>query len=191
MSSSGYALIRFTTCLVLLALLPACDRTPPPEKPVVTATTPEEIPVASEFPPPPSNVPARVLLPFSTDDVRIGTEIGERSLGLGMATTGRTGWLLFGPYIPLPAGQYQVELRGSAHEGHSGVVHVDVAQGKGTQVIAAAEIDGPALLAPLSPDGLVVLPFTLTHASSNLEIRVRVTESAKLSVLGYVIRSLP
>jgi hypothetical protein len=70
-------------------------------------------------------------------------------------------------------------------------VHVDVAQGKGTEVLATMEIDAPALLAPSSPDGMVVLPFTLKEASSNLEIRLRVSETSNLSVSSYVIRSVP
>lgn len=191
MASTETAPIRILTCIVLLALLSACERTPPPEKPATTATTPEEIPVATDASPAPSEAAAPVLLPFSTDDVRISTEIGERSLGRGMSTTGQEGWLLFGPYISLPAGQYQVEIRGSAYQGHAGTVHVDVAQGKGAELLAAAEIDAPALLTPPSPDGIVVLPFRLAKASSDLEIRVRVSKTSNLSVSGYLIRSIP
>ena len=191
MPSSATAAIRTLSCLMLLALLAACERTPPPDPQKITATAPEEMPVATDTPPAPTQTAAPVLLPFSTDDSRVGTEVGVRSLGLGLATSGKAGWLMFGPYIPLPAGHYQLELKGSAHEGHSGVVHVDVAQSKGAVLIAVAEIDAPALQTPPSPDGIAVLPFTLTEASHDLEIRVRVTETSNLSISGFVIRSVP
>ncbi len=190
MPSNAAASLRFLACLALLASLPGCERTPPPEAPTTAAaTTPEEIPVASEAPPAPSALP--VLLPFSTDDARINTEIGERSLGRGIATTGKTGWLMFGPYIALPAGHYQVEIRGSAYPGHTGTVHFDVAQRKGNDLLAAAEIDAPALLTPPSADAIAVLSFTLAAPASDLEVRVRVADTANLSISGYVIRSIP
>lgn len=191
MSFLGVAPIRVLTCVILLGLASACARTPPPDTADGTATSPRQLPVAAAAPSTPSNKPAPVALSFSTDDARIGTEIGERTLGAGVSTTGKEGWLLFGPYIALPAGHYQVELRGSVAAGHAGFVHVDVAQSKANELLAAAEIDAPVLFAPPSPDGLVVLPFTLAKASSDLEIRVRVTKAAKLSVLSYVIRSVP
>jgi hypothetical protein len=191
MPSSQVAPIRILICLLLLAFLPGCERTPPEASGPASVAIPEAAPVVANPAPAASPAPAAVVLPFSTDDVRIGTEIGVRTLGLGLSTTGKTGWLMFGPYIPLPAGNYQVALQGVVHEGHAGAVHVDVAQGKGTEVLAAMEIDAPALLAPSSPDGMVVLPFTLTQDSSSLEIRIRVTETSNLSVSGYVIRSVP
>lgn len=190
MPSSHAAPVRLLTCLSLLAVLAACERTPPPDTNPATVAIPEAAPVVSAAPAA-TAAPVALVLPFTTDDARIGTEIGERSLGLGLSTTGKTGWLMFGPYIPLPAGNYQLALQGSVQAGHAGVVHVDVAQGKGTEVLAAAELDAPALLSPSSPDGIVVLPFTLKEASSNLEVRVRVTDTSKLSISGYVIRAVP
>ena len=122
MSSSSAAPIRALSCLILLALVSACERTPPPEAPAATATTPEKIPVASAPAPTLAMTPASVLLPFSTDDARIATQVGKRSLGSGMASTGQEGWLIFGPYIPLPAGHYRVELQGSVYKGHAGMI---------------------------------------------------------------------
>jgi len=167
--------------LVLLALLPGCERTPPSESPA----TQQAAPVAAVVPAAPQR------LSISADDPRLGTEVGERTLGQGLSTTGKTGWLMFGPYIPLPAGSYQVALQGMVHEGHAGVVHVDVAQAKGTDVLAAAELDAPALLAPVSPDGIAVLAFTLAHDTDSLEVRVRVTDASKLSISSFVIRAVP
>ena len=186
MRSNSRATLLRPACLLMLALLAACERTPPPAAP--TAAGPAPAPPASPADAAPS---APLVLSFAADDVRLGTEVGERTLAEGIVTTGKTGWLMFGPYIPLPAGKYQVALQGLVHEGHAGPVHVDVAKGKGTEVLAAADIDAPALLAPASPDGIVVLPFALAKDSSNLEVRVRVTDASKLSLSGFVIRAVP
>lgn len=194
MPSSARSPNRILAGLVLLALLAACEESPPPGKPAsgaAIATTPEEVPVAAEPAPAQASAAAPVLLAFSADDARIGTEIGERSLGRGMSTTGLEGWLVYGPYVPVPAGRYQVEFRGSAYPGHSGLVHFDVAQGKGVELLATADIDAPALLQSSSPDGIAVLPFTLAKPSTDLEVRVRVSKTSNLSISGYVIRSLP
>ena len=139
------ALIRIPACLLLLALLPACDRTPPPALEPAPAAAPEVSGASPAATPAPA---APFLESISSDDARLGTEVGERRLGLGLTTTGKTGWLMFGPYIPLPAGKYEVTLQGLAQDGHAGVVHFDVVQGKGTEAIAAVELDAPALLAP-------------------------------------------
>jgi hypothetical protein len=131
-----------------------------------------------------------VQLQFTTDDAAIGSEVGVRTLGLGMATTGKAGWLIFGPYIPLEPGNYQVSLQGLTQAGHGGQVHVDVASDKGAKVIAAAELDAPTLAAA-PPEGLIVLPFTVDHPVTDLEVRVRVTEASKMSISAYQIRSVP
>lgn len=121
------ALIRIPACLLLLALLPACDRTPPPALEPAPAAAPEVSGASPAATPAPA---APFLESISSDDARLGTEVGERRLGLGLTTTGKTGWLMFGPYIPLPAGKYEVTLQGLAQDGHAGVVHFDVSRAK-------------------------------------------------------------
>lgn len=171
---------RLLSVLWLAVVLAACERTPPPPLPgpVADAATP-------------ASPQSTLVESVSTDDPRIGTEVGERRLGLGMTTTGKTGWLVFGPYMPLPAGRYQVALQGSVQDGHAGPVHVDVAQGKGSDILVAVDLEAPALLSPPSPDGIVVLPFVLKEATSSLEVRVRVADTSKLSISGFVIRAVP
>ena len=135
--------------------------------------------------------PATLVLHYSTDEPTIGSEVGERQLGAGTHTTGRPGWLLFGPYAALPAGRYRAELQGFAEPGHAGVVHVDVARDKGATVVAAVELDAAQLADSATQDGWVVLPFTLAEPASDIEVRVRVGDAAQLAVSGYVIRAVP
>lgn len=188
MAPRGTVPLRTLVAVAMLGLVPGCARTPaedaaPPAAGPATAA-PAVAPDARAR-------PVAYVENFSSDDVRLGTEVGERTLGQGLSTTGKTGWLMFGPYVALPAGRYEVALQGLALEGHAGVVHLDVAQGKGSEVLAAAELDAPVLQSPPSPDGLAVLAFTLARPSSDLEVRVRVTEASNLSLSGFVIRALP
>lgn len=172
--------------LVVLCILAACDRNaaaPPAPAPV---PEPASVQGAANDPAAPS-----VVLRYSVDEPQIGTEVGRRQLGSGIVTTGKGGWLLFGPYAPLPAGRYQVELQGHADPDHAGVLHVDVARDKGATVVAAIELEPAAIAQPVSPDGWIVLPFTLTEPVSDLEVRVRVTEAARVAVAGYTLRALP
>lgn len=121
-------------------------------------------------------------LHFSTESPAIGTEVGIRSLGVGTTTSGKAGWLLFGPYAALPAGNYQVAVQGVTLPGHAGSIYCDVAAGKGARIIVTLELDPDALAAARSPDGMIVLPFTLADAVDDLEFRIRVTEQSQLAV---------
>lgn len=188
MPSANRSPIRLLACLSLLALVSACERTPPPPEAPAASTAAPDVAASADTVAAPS---APMSQAFAADDARIGTEVGERVLGQGMSTTGKAGWLMYGPYVEWPAGNYQVELQGSVQAGHAGVVHVDVAQSKGNEVLASVELDAPALLAPASPDGIIVLPFALKQTSHDLEVRVRVADASKLSISGYVIRTVP
>lgn len=62
--------------------------------------------------------PYRRWLPDDTirywgGDLRLHTEVGERT-GRSMQTTGRSGFLIYGPYRSLPAGRYRLALHGTA-----------------------------------------------------------------------------
>lgn len=178
MASSQVVPRGLAVVLALWLLIPGCDRGAPAarDSAVDSALAAARLSPQGEW--------------VSTDDPRIGSHVGERRLGLGLATTGKSGWLMFGPYLSLPAGRYQVELQGSVQDGHAGVVHVDVAQAQGKDLLAAVELGAPDLLAPPSPDGIAVVPFELKAATGSLEVRVRVTDSSRLAISGFVVRAL-
>ena len=175
------ASIRGPLILALALSLAACDeRTPAPAAAPVTAPAVAPAPAADA----PAEATAEPIRPlhFSTESPAIGTEVGTRSLGVGTTTSGKAGWLLFGPYAALPAGSYQAAVQGVTLPGHAGSIYVDVAVGKGTRIIAALDLDPAALAAARSPDGMVVLPFTLVDPVDDLELRIRVTEQSQLAV---------
>lgn len=167
--------------------LAACSNDSAPAAPALGTGADTMAPAA----PPVAAARQPVQLSFSTGSSAIGSEVGKRTLGAGMSTTGKAGWLVFGPYIPMEPGSYEAILVGFVQPDHSGSVHVDVAAEKGNRVIAALELDAAALLAGQSPDAMVVLPFTLESPVKDLEVRVRVDENSRLAVSEFQIRSTP
>lgn len=174
--------------LALLAAsgLAACRNDAVPGSSVQVSAVPSPAPA-----PAPAAARRPVMLRFSTDSPVIGSQVGKRELGAGMSTTGKAGWLVFGPYIRMEAGTYQANVVGFAQPDHSGLVRVDIASERGKRIIAALELDAAALLAGQSPDALVIIPFTLDSAVDDLEVRVRVDENSRLAVSEFQIRSTP
>ena len=167
--------------LVLASLAAACSREPAP------AALPAPQPVESVDAPAPNAAPAVLHMEFAADNGAIGTEIGERQPGLGLASRGKAGWLIFGPYVPMPPGRFEVRIAGTVLPGHAGNVHVDVAHSKGEVLVAALELDPAALLAGASGDSLVRLPFEIQRAVTDLEVRVRVDDTGRLAIASYQI----
>lgn len=169
--------------------LSACGNDPAPAAPAPVASADATVPAPAA----PPAVAARpsVQLSFSTDSAAIGSEIGQRNIGAGISTTGKPGWLVFGPYIAMDAGNYEAILVGFVEPDHAGSVHVDIASEKGERVIAALELDTAALLAGQSPGEMVVLAFTLESSVKDLEVRLRVDEKSRLAVSEIQIRSKP
>jgi hypothetical protein len=184
---------RVFLSLGLPVLLAACSQQAAPPAPTTAdASAPATTAGPSVAPTAPAAAAGgSLVMHYSTDEPTIGSEVGERRLGAGTRTTGRSGWLLFGPYAALPAGRYRVELQGFAEPDNAGPVHVDVARDKGATVVAAVELEAAQLADAASEDGWVVLPFTLAAPANDIEVRVRVGEAARLSVSGYVIRAIP
>lgn len=185
---------RALLALGLPALLVACSEQAAPPAPAPAPAAPATVAapapaVATDAAPSPAG--GTLVLHYSTDEPTIGSEVGERRLGAGTTTTGKAGWLLFGPYAALPAGRYRVEIQGFAEPEHAGTVYVDVARDKGATVVAAVELDAARLAEAASEDGWIVLPFTLAGPAADIEVRVRVGDASRLSVSGYVIRAVP
>jgi hypothetical protein len=177
------AMLRLPALFAAVALVAACSSpAPPPGAPVA--------PEAARAPATPGDAPAGVHLSYAADEGAIGSEVGERIPGAGLASQGRAGWLLFGPYAPVPAGRYRAVIRGSVLPDHGGHVHVDVAHSKGAVLVAVLELDPAALVAGSSGGDLVVLPFELPQAVDDLELRLRVDAASRVSVRSIQIDSL-
>jgi 2-polyprenyl-3-methyl-5-hydroxy-6-metoxy-1,4-benzoquinol methylase len=106
-------------------------------------------------------------------DPRFATQIGEKRPD-GVHLTGQEGYGLFGPYMPLPAGDYVVSL---SFEGKiTGEAQLDVAVEKGNRILAktgfSAESLGENLGENLGPAQKVELQLHLDEAATDLELRL-------------------
>lgn len=126
-------------------------------------------------------VPGRVRR-FGAYDYRFQTQGGRLSRGR-MEATGQTGMLMYGPYVPMAAGHYSMEIFGQG----GGKGWIDVCSTKGTQVHAVQEFD----LVPAAGGGdrtLARMDFTLIQDVVDLELRVAVHAGADLGISSIKIR---
>jgi len=118
---------------------------------------------------------------FNINDPRLQTIIGHRD-GTCIATTGRAGHLIYGPYVCLDAGKYQVVINGVVGEQGLSAALMDVVAQKGVLVLAAAMLSGRP-----SENWKFSQIITLDTVCTDLEVRVWVTESTNLKILSINI----
>lgn len=116
---------------------------------------------------------------FNGNDFRFKSEVGVRE-GLSIHTTARAGYLVYGPFIRLPAGSYRFLLKGSAvPEGLTGA-HVDAAIKSGTQILASFGAEKW-----LNRNGqLLIGHLELERDCEDFEWRVWVPNTAQVTIDG-------
>lgn len=122
---------------------------------------------------------------FSCADIRFGTEVGIRT-GRDIVTSSKSGHLLFGPYIPLDAGQYRVVIHGQIGEAGAVNARTDVATNKGSVILAEAALGEPG-----ENSIIVALPISLDAPCTDLEVRVWVDANTDLKVSTIRIEPWP
>jgi hypothetical protein len=119
---------------------------------------------------------------FRADDSRLFTEVGVL-VDNAMVSTGNAGYLIFGPYIALVAGQYQVVIHCKVGERGLAGAGMDIVADGGNCVFARCTID------MLENDGLLLVsPIMLTKSYSDIEIRVWVTDKTDLQIMTIEIK---
>ena len=113
---------------------------------------------------------------FWGGDSRLGTQVGKRT-GRDIESTGEAGYLLFGPYIPLAAGQYQVVIRGALGENGAAGARMDIAVDKGQRVLGECVLGEPG-----EGGCLVSLPISLDAPCIDLEVRVWVGDATDMQI---------
>lgn len=114
-------------------------------------------------------------------DPRLHTQVGE-SFCKDICTTGKAGFLLFGPYTPFKSGIYYLTINGNAETtpeecwmdvtcdaGHNRVLYINLPKSN------------------IEDQWIIETSFVLDHAVEDLEVRVWVTESAKITVKSLII----
>jgi len=128
-----------------------------------------------------TSAPAQWL--HGSDD-RLHTIVGDRTDD-GIHTKGTAGVLVYGPYLPLAAGAYELRLFGRIDDIGPDWVHIEVHCDRGTTKVARAELSvanaGPVLTS---------LSFTLDADCRDLEMVVIVGPSTEMKFAGMDIRSM-
>ncbi|SIO69865.1 Glycosyltransferase involved in cell wall bisynthesis [Burkholderia sp. GAS332] len=122
---------------------------------------------------------------FWGSDKRLLTQVGLRS-GRTVRSTGQSGYLIFGPYIALAAGEYRVVIHGSAGRDNLAGAKFDVS------VNQAALILGESVLGEPDRDGVLVTEtITLDAACDDLEVRVWVGDHSDVTISLLEIHPFP
>jgi glycosyltransferase involved in cell wall biosynthesis len=116
------------------------------------------------------------ILRFWGGDSRLGTQVGKR-MGRDIVSTAQSGYLIFGPYISLDAGEYQVLIHGEVGENKVVGARMDVVVNQGSLIL------GETPLSESTQAGyLIALPIILDKPCTDLEIRVWVNEINQLRI---------
>ncbi|MBS3984057.1 MAG: glycosyltransferase [Selenomonadales bacterium] len=111
-------------------------------------------------------------------DARFASQTGRRS-AIGVHSQGTEGWLLYGPYVAVPAGDYELLLYGHAQT--LGDAWVDVCANRGETVLAKVPLQSHGVSGEQGAE-LVRFMFSIERDLQDLEIRVWATEESILTV---------
>lgn len=121
---------------------------------------------------------------FWGSDNRLSTQVGKRT-GRDIVSTGQAGFLLFGPYIALAAGQYRVVIHGTFGENGLAGARMDVTVDKGAHILGQS-----ALGKPDKGDCLVALPISLDASYDDFEVRMWVEAASNVTISLLEIQQL-
>ncbi|MBC7750487.1 MAG: glycosyltransferase, partial [Candidatus Saccharibacteria bacterium] len=113
---------------------------------------------------------------FWGSDSRLGSQTG-RKIGRDIACTGTAGYLLFGPYLKLDAGRYQLIILGESDVNSLAGARIDIAVDKGNRII------GEGVLTASDQSGcLLDMLVNLDEQCTDLEVRIWVSENTDLTI---------
>lgn len=115
------------------------------------------------------------------DDSRLLTEVGMKE-GDRIVGTGQAGFLIFGPYIPLAAGQYYVLIHCVLGENGFAGARMDVVAERGNRIFTDVLLDES-----LENGGYLKVPISLDSPCNDLEIRIFVTNQSALQISAIEI----
>ena len=98
------------------------------------------------------------------------------------STDGRPGYLMYGPYLPIPRGAYRVEIRGVFNDTTD--LYVDAVAGRGASQLFARTYTGVPIADSL------VFEFEADEDYPDIEIRMRVGAATDVSLSGYSIEKV-
>ncbi len=115
---------------------------------------------------------------FPVTDARLQRQVGSLERRI-LSTDGRAGYLVYGPYASLPAGEYRVRVLGDWQGTEEGArPYLDIVTGQGQQTILHTLLDRDAATAGC----LLEASFLLSADVADLEMRLWVDVSTELAV---------
>jgi hypothetical protein len=113
---------------------------------------------------------------FWGSDHRLYTAVGQRQ-GRDMTSTDRAGYLIYGPYLNMAAGNYQVTIHGALISDDLDGARMDVACNNGDLILGEL-----ALNESNNDSYLATLPISLRTTCTDLEIRIWVGVNTNLRI---------
>jgi glycosyltransferase involved in cell wall biosynthesis len=123
-------------------------------------------------------------LRFLGSDGKLGTQVGRR-VGRSMVSTGSSGYLIFGPYVSLKEGVYQVLVNGSVNPLFASNIKVDIVINKGADILAETSISNT-----ISADCLTTLQVTLKESCEDFEVRLLIDADCDLAITSLEIHDI-
>lgn len=112
---------------------------------------------------------------FDGSNSQLKTEIAQIS-GRSIETTGRQGYLVYGPNLVLPVGQFRIVIAGRYELPEGSLAHFDVASNGGGNILARLDFF-------LEAEGTIAdLTISLPVGCSDVEFRIRVDARARFRV---------
>ena len=108
------------------------------------------------------------------------SQVGVLEAG-SLKTDGRSGFLFYGPYTRIAAGQYELVLDIDVKVGNQAVI--DVVGASATQTYARLPLANS-----MSAAGMAKVTFSISEPVNDLEIRLEVGDGDELSVSGYKLQ---
>lgn len=168
---------RLTTLLFVTIGLAACSESPKPATEATVQTAPPTDPPATAATI--DNLVKNVVV----DAVLFQPEAAKVD-GNALVSTGASGFMMYGPYVPFAPGSYRVTVKGSIPNLQTGAeVRFDVVSDTGKSV------HGEHVVTATMPasGNIVEFDVTIPEGVTDLELRAQVTEGADVRIESYQI----
>ena len=119
---------------------------------------------------------------FAASNPKIATHVGVRNATGDLQTSGKAGFLVFGPYIEITPGTYRLVAKGKLSGEIKPLAVIDVIAHKGEKTFVSRPIYGDD---PVVEGVIGAIIFEVPRAVSDAEFRIQVQEQTVGAFNGY------
>jgi len=113
---------------------------------------------------------------FRGNSSLLRTKVGKRSSD-SISSTGTAGWLVYGPYVQIPEGQYNVAIRGTIGKGGLSGAWADVSFDHAKTVLKKVNLNTPD-----SKGNFITFSILIDQICDDLEVRIWVNNETEINV---------